>query len=274
MSGVPVDPAAIWTRGDYPAVAELFEPAATELVRAVGVGGAHVLDVAAGTGNAAAAAVAAGAAAVTMVDACAPLLDRARERLAGCPVPVRAAVGYCDHLPAEDGSATRVVSSFGVVYADDPAIAARELVRTCAPGGRIGLTAFTPRTAPGCFRGVLAALLEEPIPDRSPAVPAHWADEARLRSFFAGTDAELLSVTDHTLSLRFPGAAEAARFFATKSGPILEVRDHLEAQGRWPAAERELTAAFARAGRTDGDAFTIPAPYRLALLRRPEAPGP
>ena len=79
-------------------------------------------------------------------------------------------------------------------------------------------------------------------------------------------------MTDHTLSLRFPSAAEGARFFAAKSGPILEVRDHLEAQGRWPEAERELTAAFARAGRADGDAFTVPAPYRLALLSRPEAP--
>ena len=272
MSGVPVDPTIVWTRGDYPAVAELFEPAAVELVRAVGVDGAHVLDVAAGTGNAAVAAVAAGAAAVTLVDACAPLLDRARDRLAGCPVPVRVEVGDCHHLPADDGAATRVVSSFGVVYADDPAVAARELVRTCAAGGRIGLTAFAPNAAPGCFRAVLAALLDEPIPGRSPAVPAHWADEAQLRSFFAGTDAELLSVTDHMLSLRFPSAAEGARFFAAKSGPILEVRDHLEAQGRWPEAERELTAAFARAGRTDGDAFTVPAPYRLALLRRPEAP--
>jgi hypothetical protein len=164
-----------------------------------------------------------------------------------------------------------VVSSFGVVYADDAATAARELVRTCAPGGRIGLTAFAPKAAPGCFRAVLAGLLDEPIPDRSPAVPADWADEAKLRSFFAGTDAELLSVTDHTMSLRFGSPAEGARFFAAKSGPILEVRDHLEVQGRWPAAERALTAAFARAGRTDGDAFSVPAPYRLALLRRPEA---
>ncbi len=268
---MPVDPAAVWTRGDYPAVAELFEPAAVELVRAVGARGARVLDVAAGTGNAAAAAVAAGAAAVTMVDGCPPLLDRARERLAGSPVPVRAEVGYLDRLPVPDGGATRVVSCFGVVYADDPAVAARELVRACAPGGLIGLTAFAPNAAPGCFRAVLAARLEAPIPDRSPAVPAHWADPDRLRGFFAGTGAELLSVTDHTLALRFAGPAAGAGFFAAKSGPILEVRDHLEAQGRWPAAERELTAAFARAGRPDGDGFTVPAPYRLALLRRPEA---
>ena len=34
-----VDSAAVWTRGDYPAVAELFEPAAVELVRAVGARG-------------------------------------------------------------------------------------------------------------------------------------------------------------------------------------------------------------------------------------------
>jgi SAM-dependent methyltransferase len=267
-----VDPAVVWTRGDYPAVARLFEPAAVELVRAVGVAGTHVLDVAAGTGTVAAAAVTGGAAAVTLLDACPPLLARARARLAGGPVPVRAAVGDLHRLPAADGGAARVVSSFGVVYADDPATAARELVRACAPGGRIGLTAFTPGSAPGCFRAVLAALLDGPLPDRSRAVPAAWADPDRLRAFFAGTGAELLSVTDHTMPLRFPGPAEAARFFAAKSGPILEVRDHLEAQGHWPAAERELTAAFARAGRRDGDAFTVPAPYRLALLCRPGAP--
>lgn len=261
----------VWTRGDYPSIGRLFEPAAVELVRAVDVRGGHVLDVGAGTGNAAVAAEAAGAASVTMVDACAPLLDRARQRLADARAPVRAVLGDFHHLPAGDGGASHVLSSFGVVYADDPVVAARELVRTCAPGGWIGVTAFSPGGAPGCFRGVLSSLLDEPIPNRSPAVPAAWADEARLRDFFAGTDAELESVTDHTMPLRFPGPAEAARFFAERSGPILEVREHLEAQGRWPEAEQELVAAFARAGQLDSGEFTVLAAYRLALLRRPDA---
>ncbi len=263
---MPTDPAATWARGDYPAVAALFEPAAAELVRAVGVTGRSVLDVAAGTGNVAAAALAAGAAAVTLLDACPPLLTAARSRLPAAGM----AVGDCQRLPLGDRTAERVLSCFGVGYADDPTAAARELVRVCAPGGRIGLTAFTPGAAPGCFRAVLTALLDEPVPDRSPAVPAHWAEEDRLRGFFTGTGAELVSVTDHTLPLRFPDAPAAARFFAARSGPILEVRAHLEAAGRWPAAERALTDAFARAGRPDGDAFTVPAPYRLVILRADE----
>jgi len=264
-----VDP---WIRGDYPAIAQLFEPAAAELVSAVGVGGAHVLDVATGTGNAALAAAAAGAASVTLVDTCVPLLAQARERLTDGPVPMRAAVGDCHALPVRDGCAERVVSSFGVVYAEDPAAAARELSRTCAPGGRIGIAVFAAGAAPGCFRGLLSAMLDDPLPQRSPAVPTAWADEARLRTFFAGTDAVVASVTDHTLSMRFADAAHAARFFADKSGPILEVRDILEAEGRWADAERALTAAFARAGHIEGDTFTVRAPYRLAVLHRPEAP--
>lgn len=284
--------AGTWARGDYPAVAVLFEPAAAELVRAVGVAGRPVLDVAAGTGNVAVAALAAGAAAVTLVDACPPLLAHARRRLAGTPagratavptagsgagpggvatgeVPVGIAVGDCQRLPVATGGAARVLSCFGVVYADDPAAAARELVRACAPGGRIALTAFTPGAAPGCFRSVLTALLDEPVPARSAAVPAHWADPDRLRGFFAGTGADLLAVTDHTLPLRFADPAAAADFFATRSGPILEVREHLEAAGRWPAAERALRDAFARAAHADGGSITVPAPYRLAVVAAP-----
>src|SRR3954463_14201252 len=47
--------AAMWAMGDYPAVAtELIAPLGPALVEAVGVApGAHVLDIAAGSGNAA-----------------------------------------------------------------------------------------------------------------------------------------------------------------------------------------------------------------------------
>lgn len=42
---------AVWSAGDYPRVAERFEPVAEELLDAVGeVAGLHLVDVAAGTG--------------------------------------------------------------------------------------------------------------------------------------------------------------------------------------------------------------------------------
>jgi len=74
---------ALWALGDYAAIADrIVAPLGPELVAATGIGpGQRVLDVAAGTGNAALPAAATGAR-VVAADLCPKLLDQGRQAAA------------------------------------------------------------------------------------------------------------------------------------------------------------------------------------------------
>jgi ubiquinone/menaquinone biosynthesis C-methylase UbiE len=55
--------------------------------------------------------------------------------------------------PFEDASFDAVTSTFGVMFAAQPEIAARELARICKSGGRLGLLTWVPKgRSPGFSR--------------------------------------------------------------------------------------------------------------------------
>ena len=137
----------MWALGDYPAVAiDVIPELGPELVAASGVrAGDRVLDVAAGTGNAAVPAALTGARVVAS--------DLTPELfVAGRAVrrPARRASwqweeGDAEALPYDDGAFDVVLSCVGVMFAPHHQRAADELVRVCRPGGTIGLLSWTPR---------------------------------------------------------------------------------------------------------------------------------
>jgi ubiquinone/menaquinone biosynthesis C-methylase UbiE len=101
--------------------------------------GQQVLDVATGTGNTALAAARRGCEVIGL-DWAAPLLARGRERAAAERLPVTFREGEAEQLPFPDASFDAVLSTFGAMYAPDQAQTARELLRVCRSGGKIGLT--------------------------------------------------------------------------------------------------------------------------------------
>ncbi|MGH3247236.1 MAG: class I SAM-dependent methyltransferase, partial [Trebonia sp.] len=110
-----------WGQGDYPLMAERLEPAALAVVEAAGVrAGERVLDVAAGTGNAALLAAARGGR-VVGVDFEPALLAVAARRARERGLAVRWLTGDAGALPVAGESADVVVSVFGVMYAGDQA---------------------------------------------------------------------------------------------------------------------------------------------------------
>ena len=135
----------MWALGDYPAVAiDVIPELGPELVAACRVrAGDRVLDVAAGTGNAAVPAALTGAR-VTASDLTPELFAAGRKFAARHGVTVQWEEGDAEALPYADGAFDVVLSCVGVMFAPHHQRAADELVRVCRPGGTIGLLSWTP----------------------------------------------------------------------------------------------------------------------------------
>ena len=132
----------------------------------------HVLDVATGTGWSARNAARSGAR-VSAVDISSELLRAAKELSAHvCPV-IDFQLGDAERLPFPDASFEGVISTFGVIFAQDQKQAARELGRVVRTGGRLTLATWQPDGAVAKFLGVIARHSGAPPP---PVSPLAWGD--------------------------------------------------------------------------------------------------
>src|SRR3712207_6040265 len=128
-----------WASGDYGAIGTTLVLIAEQLCETVDLhAGERVLDVAAGTGNAALAA-ARRACDVTATDYVPELLERAHERAAAARLTITVQEADAEALPFPDGSFDAVLPVLGVMFAPNQERAASELLRVCRPGGKIGL---------------------------------------------------------------------------------------------------------------------------------------
>ena len=105
----------------------------------------RVLDVATGTGLVARALVQRYGCRVVGLDQSAPMLSRARAKLAADPAlaaRVELAEGEAEALPFADAEFDHLTFTYLLRYVDDPAATLRELVRVVRPGGRIACLEF------------------------------------------------------------------------------------------------------------------------------------
>jgi ubiquinone/menaquinone biosynthesis C-methylase UbiE len=156
---------AIWALGDYPAMAtELVPELGQILTQACGVRpGDRVLDVAAGSGNAAIPAAQAGAS-VVACDLTPELLEAGERQARQRGVELQWQQGDAEALPFGDGEFDVVMSCLGVMFAPNHQASAGELVRVCRQGGTIGLISWTPEG----FIGQLFAVMKPYAPPPPP----------------------------------------------------------------------------------------------------------
>lgn len=211
---------ALWALGDYSTIAaEVVAPLGRVLVDAAGVrAGDRVLDVAAGTGNAAIPAAAAGAQ-VVATDLCPELVERGRRLSVERGVAVEWREANAEALPFEDNAFDAVLSCIGVMFAPHHQQSADELVRVCRPGGTIGLISWTPEG----FIGQLFATMKPyvPAPPAGVSPPPRWGDEHHVATLL-GDRVEDVATERRTLAVdRFADGAAFRDYFKANYGPTI-----------------------------------------------------
>jgi SAM-dependent methyltransferase len=209
---------AVWALGDYSAIAREVIPALGRvLVAAAEVGpGDRVLDVAAGTGNAAIPAARTGATVVAS-DLTPELLEVGRQDAAAQGVELSFEEADAEALPYPDESFDVALSCVGIMFAPHHDTAAQELTRVVRPGGRLALINWTPEG----FIGQMFATLKQFVPAPPPGVqpPPLWGKEEHVRELF-GDRVTDLTMERRTLPVdRFETAEQFRDFFRDFYGP-------------------------------------------------------
>jgi SAM-dependent methyltransferase len=232
-----VDQRQIWADGDFSKIGVAQVIVGERLARAVDTHTGHrVLDVASGSGNAALAAARRGAD-VIATDLVGRLLAVAARRAAAEGLHLRTQEADAEQLPFADGEFDVVLSTFGVMFAPDQQRAAAELLRVCRPGGRIGLTAWTPAGLIGSNQQVVARHLPPPPPG-APR-PLLWGNPEHVRELLGDRIADIRFRVRDT-DLCGASAAERVEFTRTYMGPTKAAFARLD-----PAAQDKLAADLA-----------------------------
>lgn len=237
---------AMWALGDYPTVAEQVIPdLGAVLVHACRVRpGQRVLDVAAGSGNAAIPAALAGADVVAS-DLTPEMFERGREVAKGQGVALDWQEADAENLPFPDDAFDVVLSCVGVMFAPHHQRSAVELVRVCRPGGTIGVISWTPEG----FVGEMFTAMKPFVASLPPGAqsPPLWGDEDHVRSLFGDRVEGFTARRQFVRVDQFGRAAEFRDFFKSKYGPtVAAYRGLADTPDRIVALDRELDALAER----------------------------
>ncbi len=239
----------MWGLGDYTELAARLMPASQALLERVEpVAGRRVLDVAAGTGNAAWLAAERGAR-VTACDLSPRMVQLGRERTGP---RVEWLEANAEELPLPDGSFDVALSAFGVIFVPRPEVALAQLRRVLVPGGMLALAAWTDDGVMARMSGALRPFLP---PSEGPD-SLSWGREAQVRTWLAEGFTRI-EVQRRTLPWHFDSPARMTAFLKEHS-PLHVALGHM-------AGERagEMFTAIERVAAPDGGAVRLEAEYLL-----------
>lgn len=253
---------AMWASGDFAVIGTTLQIVGELLCEAADVcAGERVLDVAAGNGNATLAA-ARRFATVTSTDYVPALLERGRIRAEADGLDVTFQVADAEVLPFRAGGFDAVLSTFGVMFAPDHRQSARELLRVCRPGGRIGLASWTPT---GFIGDLFRATAAHVPPMAGVASPLLWGTEPHLEQLFSG--AVSMTHTRRIFAFRYKSASHFVDVFRTYYGPTHQAFAALNATGQ-AALEADLLALLRKADRGGGAGLVVEAEYLESVIQR------
>jgi SAM-dependent methyltransferase len=267
LSDIKTRHRAMWASGDYPSMVDTFLlPLGPRLVDACGiVPGMSVLDVAAGTGNAAIPAAERGADVVAS-DLTPELFEAGRLRAQVAGVDLDWVAADAEELPFEDESFDLVMSSIGVMFAPSHQAAANELIRVTKPLGTIGLLSWTPDgMLGGLFRMMGPFAPPPPIGAQSPPL---WGSEQHLDGLI-GDRVRVTTQRRGVLEVTaFAEPRDYGEFFKARYGPTIAIRANAAKNGRADEFDAALDAFCEEWNRGNGDGAYFEMEYLLTVATR------
>ena len=260
---------AMWASGDYPALAdEMLLELGAILVEACGITSRNkVLDVAAGSGNAAIPAAMMGAKVVAS-DLTPELFEAGRREAANRGVSLDWEEADAEALPFSDAEFDVVMSCLGVMFAPHHQQAAGELLRVCKPGGTIGLLHWTPDGFIGKMFATMKPFAPPPPPGAQPA--PLWGTEDHIRELLGDgiTDTAARKQTLAVRSFHQPG--DFVRYFKSHYGPTISVYKYIgEDADKVKALDQALTELADSFGDAHGDSpFQMEWEYLLFTAKK------
>jgi ubiquinone/menaquinone biosynthesis C-methylase UbiE len=259
----------MWALGDYPAmVRDWLLPLGERLVDAAAIApGQRVLDVGAGTGNAAIRAAAKGASVVAS-DLTPELFDDGRALAREAGVELEWEQGDAEALPFDDASFDVVMSCIGAMFAPHHEATARELVRVCKPGGTIAMLNWTPEGQIGEMFKIMGPYLPAPPPGATP--PPRWGSEDHVRGLLGDAVIDLHMGRDVLPLTIFERPVDYRDHFKANYGPTIVAYRNI---GDDPERTRELDEALAdfcerRNLAAPGEPARFELEYLLVIARR------
>jgi SAM-dependent methyltransferase len=224
--------------------------------------GEHVLDVAAGNGNATLAA-ARRFAHVTSTDYVPALLDKGFARAAAEGLQVEFRVADAEQLPFDDEEFDVVLSTFGAMFTPQHARPASEMLRVVRDGGRIGLANWTPEGFIGQLFKIVGAYVPPPTGLQSPAL---WGTEPHIVKLF-GAQAADIRVERRNFNFRYRSTAHWLQVFRDYYGPTRKAFAALEK----PQADKlatDITILLERMSVGGQHSLVVPGEYLQVVITK------
>jgi ubiquinone/menaquinone biosynthesis C-methylase UbiE len=245
-----------WASGNYAIIGTQLNIVSELLCEAVALrAGQNVLDVATGSGNTAIAAARRNCD-VTGVDYVPELLTIAQERASTEHFQINFQEGDAENLPLPNNSFDVILSTFGAMFAPNQEQIARELIRVCKPGGKIGMANWTPDGFVKEMFSVVAGLVPPPSGLKSTFL---WGSEEYLQELFNDTILSL-HTTRRTVMFRFKSVEHFLDTFLNYYGPTLKASQSLDSTGK-DNLVRGLTDLVNRFNDSGDETILIPFDY-------------
>jgi SAM-dependent methyltransferase len=252
-----------WMAGDYDRFSRAMENDARSFYERLDVPpGAHLLDVACGSGQLALIAAREGVR-VTGVDIAENLIERAQARSMAEALPARFRIADAESLPFLDASFDVVVSLIGAMFAPRPQLVAKELTRVCVPGGIIAMANWTAEGFVGKMFKTIAKFI---APSGMPS-PLLWGDDGVVRERLGSQVSRLTFARRHYIfDYPFP-PSDVVNFFRLYYGPVNRAFASLDRTGR-KNLHQELEAIWSAHSRGRSGFTFVAAEYLEVMATR------
>ena len=250
-----------WSSADYSQMGTRLQITGENLAETVDFRpGSHIIDVAAGNGNATLA-FAKRWCQVLSTDYVGSFLESGRKRAEAEGLEVAFQVADAQNLPFADNSFDGVVSTFGVMFAPDQPKAAAEIARVCRPGGKIALTNWTPQS----FIGRLCPTIGKHMKTTSTfKAPANWGRPEWISDHFDHV-ATAIHITMKSYTFRYHSPEHYLEFFRTYYGLTKRAYEFVGKEGEAELSQDILSVIQDMNTATDGT-MSVPSQYAEIVI--------